>query len=79
MEIYSSDVRLKINVDLTEDVTWFSSNPSSVVIENTPGKKGLAFASELEKPDITVFYDLTHSEFLYSSYGYGKWYSKYHY
>ncbi|MBV6343961.1 Ig-like domain-containing protein [Leptospira interrogans] len=43
--------------DLTEDVTWFSSNPSSVVIENTPGKKGLAFASELGEPDITVFYD----------------------
>nr|ACU87695.1 immunoglobulin-like protein A [Leptospira interrogans serovar Icterohaemorrhagiae] len=46
-----------ITKDLTEDVTWFSSNPSSVVIENTPGKKGLAFASELGEPDITVFYD----------------------
>ncbi len=44
--------------DLTEDVTWFSSDPSSVVIENTPGKKGLALASsDLGEPDITAFYD----------------------
>lgn len=46
----------KSTQDLTQVVTWTSSDSSRVEIENTDGKKGLALASTLGSSNITATY-----------------------
>lgn len=47
----------KSTQDLTQVVTWISSDSSRVAIENTAGKKGLALASTLGSSNIRATYN----------------------